>query len=137
MGRNVALLQPWTDQALMQQMRVLENILQAPISHVDVKYMSNQCLLLSKILDSLVANNTRPVFRHELLRLIQQVCKFKNIPDARPALLVLLLSVKSAFRAEWLSQTQSKEKDDIFATLKSVQFLLALIESLGEHVCCT
>lgn len=120
MGRNVALLQPWTDQALMQQMRVLENILQAPISHVDVKYMSNQCLLLSKILDSLVANNTRPVFRHELLRLIQQVCKFKNIPDARPALLVLLLSVKSAFRAEWLSQTQSKEKDDIFATLKSL-----------------
>lgn len=120
LGRNVALLQPWTDQALMQQMRVLENILQAPISHVDVKYMSNQCLLLSKILDSLVANNTRPVFRHELLRLIQQVCKFKNIPDARPALLVLLLSVKSAFRAEWLSQTQSKEKDDIFATLKSL-----------------
>lgn len=44
---------------------------------------------------------------------------------------------QSAFRAEWLSQTQSKEKDDIFATLKSVQFLLALIESLGEHVCCT
>lgn len=38
--------QLWTDEALIAQMNVLYSILQS--SHVDLKYLSHQCLLLSK-----------------------------------------------------------------------------------------
>lgn len=97
-------------------MNVLETLMQNP--HVDLKHLSVQCLLLSKILDSLVANQRMPLWRQELLTIIKQVCKHKESQDMKASLLILLLSVKNAYRVEWLSSGQVTERDEVFATLK-------------------
>lgn len=108
-------LAPWTDPTLVQQMPMVKLVLdKAP---VDLKNLSNQSLLLSKIIDLLVANNRKPNFRHDLLPLVQQVCKYKDQPEVQPALLVLLLSVKSAFQKDCLSTLEVSGNDEIFATL--------------------
>ncbi|KAG0615326.1 hypothetical protein M758_5G032100 [Ceratodon purpureus] len=110
--------QPWSEQALIMQMNVLNALLQHAI--LDYKHLSAQCLLLSKILDSLVANNRIPMWRHELLPTIRQVCRHKENPEIRVGLLILLLSVKNACKVEWIAPGQVTAKDDILTTLKGL-----------------
>jgi len=122
---------PWNDQALFHSMNAIRSILAG--APVDIRNLCNQCLLLSKIIDSLVANNVTPQWRKDLLPLVKQICKFKDSPDARPALTLLLLSVKNAFRMEWLSLLQASEKDEIFATLKSLYECFTVInDGVGQ-----
>jgi len=105
----------WSEAALRKQVIAIQNEVTAAGAPPNVKDLCTQFILLSKMLDSLVAYNMKPPWRQEIVPVIKLLCKFKDSTEARPSLLVLLLSVKGACQSGWLQLTGT---EDIFSTLK-------------------
>jgi hypothetical protein len=84
----------WSEAALRKQVITMQNEVTAAGAPPNVKDLCTQFILLSKMLDSLVAYNMKPPWRQEIVPVIKLLCKFKDSTEARPSLLVLLLSVK-------------------------------------------
>ncbi|XP_020216462.1 E4 SUMO-protein ligase PIAL2 isoform X2 [Cajanus cajan] len=69
----------------------------------------NLCLSLSRGIDYAVANGENPAKAHDLPLLVKQICKLKNDELSQAAMMVLMISVKSACEIGWFQTKESEE----------------------------
>ncbi|PIN01560.1 hypothetical protein CDL12_25935 [Handroanthus impetiginosus] len=82
----------------------------------------NLCLSLSRGIDFALANNEVPSRSQELPSLLKKVCQIKNDPPLEAAIMVLMISIKSACQSGWFSDEDSAE-------------LLNLAKEIGSKFC--
>ncbi|KAK7366722.1 hypothetical protein VNO80_08719 [Phaseolus coccineus] len=101
--------------------RVVERLawLAQPGNRGDPKEFYNHCLSLSRGIDYALANGEIPGNAHELPLLVKQICQLKNDELSQAALMVLMISVKSACEIGWF---QSKESEE----------LLTIVDEIGK-----
>ncbi|KAK4422567.1 E4 SUMO-protein ligase PIAL2 [Sesamum alatum] len=73
----------------------------------------NLCLSLARGIDFAIANHDIPDRSQELPSLIKLVCQNKNDALLQAAIMVLMISVKSACQSGWFSDRDSKELSDL------------------------
>ncbi|XP_057810435.1 E4 SUMO-protein ligase PIAL2 isoform X2 [Salvia miltiorrhiza] len=74
----------------------------------------NLCLSLARGIDHAISNFETPNRSHELPSLIKQVCQMKNDNTAmQAALMVLMISIKSACQNGWFSDQDSEELSNL------------------------
>ncbi|KAI3693651.1 hypothetical protein L1987_76599 [Smallanthus sonchifolius] len=83
----------------------------------DTAEFSNLCLSLARGIDYAVSNNEIPA-APELPYLLKQVCQRKNGLTSQAAIMVLMISVKSACSNGWFSE---KEKEELHVLSKEMQ----------------
>ncbi|KAI3689805.1 hypothetical protein L2E82_47775 [Cichorium intybus] len=82
-------------------------------SRNDSNEFFNLCISLSRGIDYAVANNQIPVKAPELPGLLKQVCQCKNDTPLQAAIMVLLISLKSACRNGWFNEKDKEELENL------------------------
>ncbi|KAL4570735.1 hypothetical protein LXL04_026396 [Taraxacum kok-saghyz] len=78
----------------------------------------NLCLSLARGIDYAVANSDIDGRASDLPYLIKQICQLKNEPQLLAAIMVLMISVKSACSSGWFDE---KEKEELFILSDEMQ----------------
>ncbi|KAI3501351.1 hypothetical protein L1887_29217 [Cichorium endivia] len=86
--------------------------------NIDITEFFNLCLSLARGIDYAVANNEVPSGAPELPNLIKQVCQQKNEPQLQAAIMVLMISIKSACSNGWFCE---KEKEELHVLSDEMQ----------------
>ncbi|KAK9076664.1 hypothetical protein SSX86_004998 [Deinandra increscens subsp. villosa] len=109
------------------------------LSHVsgeslsDSVEFSNLCLSLARGIDYSVSNNEVPGGAPDLPYLLKQVCQRKNDLISQSAVMVLMISVKTACSNGWFSE---KEKEELYDLSKEMQsnFCSVSVNDLNSNV---
>ncbi|XP_076913666.1 E4 SUMO-protein ligase PIAL2-like [Bidens hawaiensis] len=93
----------------------------------------NLCLSLARDIDYAVSNNEVPGRAPDLPYLLNQVCQRKNDLSSQSAVMVLMISVKSACSNGWFSE---KAKEELYVLSKEMQsrFCSVSVDDLNSHV---
>ncbi|XP_076951900.1 E4 SUMO-protein ligase PIAL2-like [Bidens hawaiensis] len=93
----------------------------------------NLCLSLARGIDYAVSNNEVPGRAPDLPYLLNQVCQRKNDLPSQAAVMVLMISVKSACSNGWFSE---RAKEELYVLSKEVQsrFCSVSVDDLNSHV---
>ncbi|CAI9274469.1 unnamed protein product [Lactuca saligna] len=87
-------------------------------THTENTEFFNLCLSLARGIDYAVANNEIPGRAPDLPYLIKQVCQRKNESQLQAAIMVLMISVKSACSSGWFNE---KEKEELHLLSEEMQ----------------
>ncbi|XP_076929214.1 E4 SUMO-protein ligase PIAL2-like [Bidens hawaiensis] len=93
----------------------------------------NLCLSLARGIDYAVSNNEVPGRAPDLPYLLNQVCQRKSDLSSQAAVMVLMISVKSACSNGWFSE---KAKEELYVLSKEMQsrFCSVSVDDLNSHV---
>ncbi|XP_022146075.1 E4 SUMO-protein ligase PIAL2-like isoform X2 [Momordica charantia] len=67
------------------------------------------CISLARSIDLSIANNKVPSQAHSLPGLLKQICQKKHTHQTKAAIMVLMISVKSACKMRWFSEKEAEE----------------------------
>ncbi|KAI3713443.1 hypothetical protein L1987_72020 [Smallanthus sonchifolius] len=102
-------------------------------SNTDKTEFCNLCLSLSRGIDYAVSNNDIPGRAPDLPYLLKQVCQTKSDLTSRAAIMVLMISVKSACSNGWFSEKIKTELNVLSDELQS-SFCSVSVDELNSNV---
>ncbi|KAL7111755.1 hypothetical protein ACP275_05G109700 [Erythranthe tilingii] len=82
-------------------------------SETDASQFLNLCLSLSRGIDFAITNHEVPSMSRDLPSLVKQVCQNKNDNLLQAAIMVLMISIKSACQSGWFSDVDSEELSNL------------------------
>ncbi|KAJ0431268.1 putative Zinc finger, MIZ-type, Zinc finger, RING/FYVE/PHD-type [Helianthus annuus] len=102
-------------------------------ANADKTEFCNLCLSLARGIDYAVSNNDIPGRAPDLPNLLKQVCQRKNDLTSQAAVMVLMISVKSACSSGWFSE---KIKEELYVLSDEMQrsFCSVSIDELNSNV---
>ncbi|KAK7307878.1 hypothetical protein VNO77_41318 [Canavalia gladiata] len=108
--------------------------LMQPGNLVDTHEFYSQCLSLSRGIDYALANGETPGRAHDLPSLMKQIFQQKNDEFLQAALMVLMISIKSACEIGWFQKNESDELVTIADEIGKVYSSMGSINS-GTSSC--
>ncbi|KAD3641339.1 hypothetical protein E3N88_30563 [Mikania micrantha] len=102
-------------------------------ANTDKTEFCNLCFSLARGIDYAVSNNDIPEGALDLPYLLKQVCQMKNDLTLQAAIMVLMISVKSACSNGWFSE---KMKEELYALSNEMQssFCSTSVDELNSNV---
>ncbi|XP_076891706.1 uncharacterized protein LOC143543219 [Bidens hawaiensis] len=102
-------------------------------SNTDKNEFCNLCLSLARGIDYAVSNNDVPGRASDLPYLLKQICQMKNDLTSQAAVMVLMISVKSACNNGWFKE-KIKEELHVLADEMQSSFCSVNVDELNSNV---